>query len=134
MIKRLFSSIKAPISITNNAWDKMSSIVYKKNGHGFIFSAISGGCNGLNYDLKLINNKQELENLINNTNIKTTLLEKDNTQVYIDPLSEMFLLGTTIDYISEDYEKNIFENKFVFYPDKNIATSCGCGVSFAPIE
>ena len=44
----------------------------------------------------------------------------------------MFLLGTTINYISEDYEKGIFENKFVFTPDKKIASSCGCGISFTP--
>ena len=24
------------------------------------------------------------------------------------------------------------ENKFIFTPDKNLATSCGCGVSFSP--
>ena len=40
-------------------------------------------------------------------------------------------MGTTIDFITEDYSKNIFENKFTFTPQKNLATSCGCGISFA---
>ena len=44
----------------------------------------------------------------------------------------MYLLGTTIDYVREDYSENIFESKFVYIPDKNMATSCGCGVSFTP--
>ena len=44
----------------------------------------------------------------------------------------MFLIGTKIDYINENYSKNIFESKFIFTPDKNFATSCGCGVSFNP--
>ena len=44
----------------------------------------------------------------------------------------MYLLGTTIDYVKEDYSKNIFESKFVYIPDKDKATSCGCGVSFNP--
>ena len=52
--------------------------------------------------------------------------------MYIDPMSEMFLLGTTIDYIEEDYQKGIYESKFVYKADKDIATNCGCGVSFSP--
>ena len=38
----------------------------------------------------------------------------------------------TIDYIFEDYDKGIFENKFIFETDKNVASSCGCGISFTP--
>ena len=41
----------------------------------------------------------------------------------------MFLLGTTIDYVKEDYNKNIFESKFIFVPNKDLANTCGCGVS-----
>ena len=33
---------------------------------------------------------------------------KKNVEIIIEPISEMFLLGTTIDYIEQDYE-NIFE-------------------------
>ena len=47
-------------------------------------------------------------------------------------MSEMALLGTTIDYISEDYNQGVFENKFIFTPDKDYASSCGCGISFTP--
>ena len=53
-------------------------------------------------------------------------------KIFIDPMSEMFLLGTTIDYSFEDIEKGIYENKFIFTANKEIATSCGCGISFAP--
>ena len=52
------------IFVTDNAWKKMSEIVNKQKGHGFLFSANSGGCNGFNYDLKLI----EDENHINHIN------------------------------------------------------------------
>ena len=44
----------------------------------------------------------------------------------------MYLLGTTIDYISEDYSKGQYESKFVFNVDKKFASSCGCGISFSP--
>ena len=59
-------------------------------------------------------------------------MENNGAKLLIDPLSEMYLLGTTIDYIIEDYDKGIFENKFVFIPDKNLASACGCGISFTP--
>ena len=63
---------------------------------------------------------------------KLTIMEKDGTKLIIEPLSEMILLGTTIDYIKEDFSKNIFESKFIYKPDKDFATTCGCGVSFNP--
>jgi len=47
-------------------------------------------------------------------------------------LSELYLLGTTIDYINQDYIKNIFESKFIFNIDKELASACGCGISFTP--
>ena len=42
------------------------------------------------------------------------------------------LLGTKIDYIKEDFSKGQYENKFVYEVDKELMTSCGCGVSFSP--
>ena len=59
---------------------------------------------------------------------------KNNTRLMVEPLSEMLLLGTTIDYIEEDYSNNVFENKFTYTPQKDKATSCGCGISFSPKE
>jgi iron-sulfur cluster assembly accessory protein len=132
MIKRLFSTTKKfPIIVTNNAWNKMTEIVNKKTRYsGFLFSVTSGGCNGFNYDFNLLNGDKYHE-LMNNKR-KPTIIEKNNIKIFIDPIAEMYLFGTTIDHISEDYEKGLFENKFVFFPDKNLASSCGCGISFTP--
>ena len=134
MIRRLFSTIKNyPINITDNAWGKMSEIIIKQNSKSFLLSASSGGCNGFNYEFNLLSNL-EYNNFINNYegNNKPTEIKNKNTIVLIDPLSEFLLFGTTIDYVSSDYNKNIFESKFIFKPDKNLATSCGCGISFTP--
>ena len=79
-----------------------------------------------------------MKNLINplisikNKLLKPSIIEDKANKIIIDPLSEMLLLGTNIDYVSEDYDKNIFESKFIFTPYKKLATSCGCGVSFSP--
>ena len=120
--------MKIPIQITNIAWKKIIEISTKKNTSGFIFSAKSGGCNGFNYDLQLLND--DIYNEI--VNKEPIILEQDKIKVIIDPISEMFLLGTTIDYISEDYDKGIFSSKFIFLPDLKLASSCGCGISFTP--
>ena len=118
------------IQITQNAWKKMSNIIkLSKNKYGFIYSASSGGCNGFNFELNLLN--QKLYESIRKQKYLNVLNHKD-TYLYVDPLSEMYLLGTTIDYIHEDYSKGQFESKFNFEINKDLMSSCGCGNSFSP--
>ena len=110
MIKRLFSTIKnCPIIITDDAWSKMSEILIKQNSKSLLLSASSGGCNGFNYELNLLN-KSAHNKFFNKykDNSKPTEIKNKNTIVLIDPLSEFILFGTTIDYVSSDYNKNIF--------------------------
>ena len=139
IFRRFYSSIvKPPVIITNNSWIKIREILKQSNNkYGFIFYASSGGCNGFNYNLELLD-KEQYNNLENNK-IKPHIIydseyksDSNYNKVYIEPQSEMFLFGTKIDFIKEDYNKNIFESKFIFIPDKKIATSCGCGISFNP--
>tara|TARA_R110002020_G_scaffold414012_1_gene623564 strand:- start:178 stop:552 length:375 start_codon:yes stop_codon:yes gene_type:complete len=121
--------MKQIINITNNAWKKLNNITKKSNTNiGFLFGVTSGGCNGFNFDLKLLNN-QELQKIKNK---KPNILKNNDVSVYVDPTSEIYLIGTTIDYIHEDYSKNIYESKFIYSIDKDLASSCGCGISFMP--
>ena len=118
------------IQITKNAWKKMFQILQQTNhNRGFLYSASSGGCNGFNFELNLLEKK--LHNEITQKKFYT-MLQNDSTKVYVDPVSEMYLLGTTIDYVSEDYSKGEFESKFNFIINKETMTSCGCGISFSP--
>ena len=117
------------IYVTKTAWNKMADIIKSsQNKLGFLFSASSGGCNGFNFDLSLLDD----ETYDNIYRMKPSIMENNETYLYIDPLTEMYLLGTTIDYISEDYSKNMYESKFIFQVDKKRASSCGCGISFTP--
>ena len=119
-----------PIRVTHNAWTKIRDIINRSNNKfGFVYSASSGGCNGFNFELDLLE-KELYDKII--VNKYHTVLEDEDTKVYIDPLSEMYLLGTTIDYIHEDYSKGQFESKFKFELNKESMTGCGCGVSFSP--
>ena len=118
------------ILVSKEAWVKMSSILkHSKNKYGFIYSASSGGCNGFNFVLELLNEKV-FNDITKNKFL--TILTDDETKLYVDPLSEMNLLGTTIDYVTEDYVKGQFENKFIFNVNKELMTTCGCGTSFTP--
>ena len=120
---------KFPIIVNNNAWTKIKQILNNTNNkYGMLFSANSGGCNGFNYELKLLDKK--MTKTLENQN--ANFLENEKNKIYIDPIVEMYLIGTTIDFLQEDYSKNIYENKFVFIPDKNLASTCGCGTSFSP--
>jgi len=118
------------ILITKNAWKKMTEIIKQsKNLYGFIYSASSGGCNGFNFELELLDKKMH-NNIIKNKYL--TVLSNKGIKLYVDPLSEMHLLGTTINYITEDYSRGQFENKFIFDVNKDLMTTCGCGTSFTP--
>jgi iron-sulfur cluster assembly accessory protein len=135
MITRMFSTItKPPIIVTNKAWDKIIKICNKQHKYRFIFSATSGGCNGYNYKLELL--EDDVYEILYNKNsekkINLTTIKREKYELIIEPLSEFLLFGTTIDYISEDYSKDVYENKFLFTPNKTLASSCGCGISFTP--
>lgn len=117
------------INITQNAFQKMSFILKNSNNNvGFLFGITSGGCNGFNFNLNLMTD-DELKKI---SKMKPNIVEDKDVKVYVDPVAEMHLIGTTIDYVKEDINKGIFENKFVYKVDKKLASSCGCGVSFMP--
>ena len=122
---------KVGIYVTKNAWNKMENIIQiSTNKLGFFFSASSGGCNGFNFKLDTLD-----KNIFYKITKQNPMVLQNNSygvKLYIDPMSEMFLLGTTIDYISEDYLKDQYESKFIFKVNPKLASSCGCGTSFSP--
>ena len=118
------------INISKSAWMKMKQILSKSNNRfGFLYSASSGGCNGFNFNLTVLDEKEY--NNLKNEKFLTKYSEND-VNLYVDPMSEKYLLNTSIDYVIEDYSKNIFESKFVYNVDKKLMATCGCGTSFTP--
>ena len=46
------------IAVTKQAWSKITDIIHKSNNkYGFVYTASSGGCNGFNFELNLLNQK-----------------------------------------------------------------------------
>ena len=123
--------MRFPIIITRPTWSKMIQVLKDTNQYAFLFSAKGGGCNGFNYTLKAMN-EMNVSTLFVDSTLPPMTYSHDERLLYVDPVSEMLLMGTTIDYVQEDYSKQIYESKFTFTPRKELATSCGCGVSFSP--
>ena len=121
---------KYQYQLLNVLGEKMASIITSNNSYAFMFSAKGGGCHGFNYSLETLNQK-EYKDIMNETPKPTEIID-NQTRLIIEPQSEMLLLGTTIDYIKEDFSRQIFESKFIYTPIKEYATTCGCGISFSP--
>jgi Fe-S cluster assembly iron-binding protein IscA len=123
------------IQISKHAWKKIGEICTQTKTLAFIFSVSSGGCNGFNYILNPIKH-DKIKKLTNPQEKKfgITIIKNDinNNIIIVDPLAEMHLMGTKIDYQYEDFSNKIYESKFIFTIDKSLASSCGCGTSFMP--
>jgi len=133
MIARTLATLtKAPITVTDSAWNRLKYVAQKKHLPGFLLSASSGGCNGFNYELKPLTRECYAKVIAEAGKFPPTAVRRDSIDVVVDPIADVILFGTTIDYIVEDLDAGRFESKFSFMPDKNRASSCGCGISFNP--
>ena len=70
-------------------------------------SVKGGGCSGFQYGWEVTDEVPTVVNLV------------------IDPVAEMFVLGCTVDYVTE------LGGSFLKVSNPNATASCGCGESFA---
>ena len=74
----------------------------------------SGGCAGMSYSMEYAKDKKANDEVI----------EDKGVRVFIDAGAVMYLLGTEMDYKTEE-----FSSSFVF-KNPNETERCGCGESF----
>ena len=72
------------------------------------------GCNGLSYTMEYMKSKSKTDEVV----------EVDGIKVAIDARAQMFVVGTTMDYINDPLQQ-----EFVF-KNPNAKGPCGCGESF----
>ena len=80
------------------------------------FSVKGGGCSGFKYEWDFLDTKEG------------DFIEVDLTQgkqLLIDPIAEMYILGSTIDYVTE------LGGSYLTVKNPMATASCGCGESFA---
>ena len=104
------------IKLSDNAANRIKEIMSSKetNSIGVRVAVKSGGCAGMSYVMeyaKEINPNDEI-------------IEDKGVKLFIDAAAVMYLLGTEMDYKTEQ-----FSSSFVFN-NPNESERCGCGESF----
>ncbi len=101
------------ITLTERAKKYMRSVIL--NGDKVSLGVKGGGCSGLQYvwGLRSDDIKQEVK-----------WSDPIDGVLVIDPLAEMYLLGSEIDYVEE------LGGSFLAVKNPTSKSSCGCGESF----
>lgn len=104
------------LTITDAAADRVKRLIARsdKPVTGLRVGVKSRGCSGLSYFFEYAEEKQPMEDEIDDKGVK----------LYIDPTAVMFLFGSEI-----DYQEGKIESGFVFN-NPNEKGRCGCGESF----
>ena len=107
---------KQIITLSNNAANRIKEIISKSPDvtKGVRVGVKSGGCAGMSYVMEYVKELKQGDELIEDKGVK----------VFIDPSAVMYLLGTEMDYKTEE-----FSSTFVF-KNPNETERCGCGESF----
>lgn len=103
------------IIVTDSAFAQLQNLVREQDDHskGLRIFVESGGCAGMQYGMQL-DHAQEGDEIV----------ERDGVKVMVDPRSQEFLQGSTVDYV-DDLAGAGFRIK-----NPNAVRSCGCGTSF----
>ena len=104
------------ITLSSNAANRIKEIISKSpdTTKGVRVGVKSGGCAGMSYVMEYVKELKKGDELIEDKGVK----------VFIDPSAVMYLLGTEMDYKTEE-----FSSTFVF-KNPNETERCGCGESF----
>ena len=105
------------IKLTKKAGDRVKEIIDNKEVKpmGLQVGVRGGGCSGFSYYLNFAYEIDE----------KNRKIESQGIDVFVDPKSYLYLMGTEIDFIDELNQSGF---KFV---NPNAKRTCGCGESFS---
>ncbi len=102
------------ITLTEFAASKIKTLLTEKKETGIRAGVQGGGCSGFTYRLQFDNLKEG-----------DKIIESCGIQIYIDPKSYLYLMGTEIDFVD-----NLNQSGFKFV-NPNAKRTCGCGESFS---
>lgn len=105
------------ITLTPKAAEKLHGLLERKGmPGGFLRVRVTaGGCSGLNLEF----------DLSDKTSADDKIYEAHGARVVLDPKSEFFLYGSTV-----DYQSSLMKSGFVVN-NPNAKTTCSCGSSFS---
>ena len=94
-------------SLTPSAGARIATLLTSEAAPYFRVSVDGGGCSGFTYVWEMTDTAPTTGNLV------------------VDPIAEMFVLGCTVDYVTE------LGGSCLKVINPNATASCGCGESFA---
>ena len=101
------------LTLTDSAVDQITRLMRKSGNIGLKIGVKKGGCAGMEYTMAFVDQIGRHDEVI----------EQDGARVIIEPMAQMFLFGTRI-----DYRTSLLESGFHF-ENPNVVDSCGCGES-----
>ena len=103
------------VRVTPNAATKINELKQRENQGDFLRIRITGGgCNGLSYKMKFVEEGKEGDILVSSAGVR----------VLVDSKTTLYLRGTTL-----DYSDKMVAGGFKF-SNPNAKASCSCGESF----
>ena len=104
------------ILVTKPAADKLCSLIRREQKGEYLRVKITGGgCNGLTYKMKFVNELKRGD----------ILVRSSGAQILVDTKSALYLRGTHLDY-SDQMVAGGFK-----FSNPNARSSCSCGESFS---
>ena len=109
--------MQAPLLFTDSAANKVKRLIEEEGNAGLKLRVFvsGGGCSGFQYGFTF----DEV------TNEDDTVLNKNDVQLLIDPMSLQYLMGAEI-----DYQDGVEGSQFVI-KNPGATSTCGCGSSFS---
>ena len=102
------------IDLTDSAVNKIKEVLEDTENTGVRAAIQGGGCSGFTYKLTMEKEPDPDDKVI----------EIKGVKLFVDKKSYLFLIGTTIDFVSEMMQMGF---KFI---NPNAKRTCGCGESF----
>ena len=99
------------VTLTDKAKSYMKSVLM--NGDKVSLAVKGGGCSGFQYVWGLMNDHPDVE-----------WSAPIDEVLVVDPLAEMYILGSEIDYVTE------LGGSYLALKNPSSKSSCGCGESF----
>lgn len=109
-------ALPPPIEITDRAAEQIKLLLDSRgtSSEGIRVGVKKGGCSGLAYTIEYADSVEKFEEVVEDKGVK----------VIIEPKATLYLLGTTMDFVSDK-----FKSGFTFI-NPNEKGRCGCGESF----
>ena len=110
-------NFKQPLTLTDAAAGHVKALMAKgeDNTIGLRVGIRTRGCSGMSYFMEYATEQRKFEDVV----------EDKGVRIFIDPAAIMFIIGTEMDYVEDE-----FQSQFVFN-NPNEKARCGCGESFS---